>query len=50
LNGKINFLDIPRMIEEVLEKHDTIENLKLDDINYLMDWTKQYMRENIYGY
>ena len=37
LNDKINFLDIANMIEDVLEKHDFIENLQLDDINYLID-------------
>ena len=48
LNDKIKFLDIPRMIEEVLEKHDFIESIKLNDINHLIDWTKIYIRENLY--
>ena len=47
LNDKIKFLDIPHMIEEVLGKHEFIQNVTLDDINYLMIWTKQYMKEKI---
>ena len=47
LNNKINFLDIPLLIEEALDKHNNIETLKLEDINYLMDWTKTYMEGKI---
>ena len=49
LNDKINFLDIPNMIEQVLEKHNFINHLELEDINYLIDWTKQYIKDSIYG-
>ena len=47
LNDRIKFLDIQNKIEEVLMRHDFIKNLSLDDINYLMNWTKQYLKENI---
>tara|TARA_Y100001970_G_C14230561_1_gene858372 strand:+ start:156 stop:1307 length:1152 start_codon:yes stop_codon:yes gene_type:complete len=43
LNNKINYLDIPNIIEEILNKHEFIKHITLDDINYLMDWTKKYM-------
>ena len=35
------------MMEEVLSKHEFIQNVTLDDINYLMIWTKKYMKEKI---
>ena len=49
LNDEIKFLDIQNNIEEILMKHDFIKDLTLDDINYLMSWTKQYMKENIHA-
>ena len=48
LNDKINFLDIPNVIEQILDKHDFINNLELEDINYLTDWTKQYIKGSIH--
>jgi len=48
LNDKINFLDIPNVIEQVLDKHDFINSLELEDINYLTDWTKQYIKDSIH--
>ena len=49
LNDEIKFLDIQNNIEEILMKHDFIKDLTLDDINYLMRWTKEYMKENIHA-
>ena len=48
LNNKITFLDIPRVIEDVLEKHDFIKKINFDDISYLMHWTKEYIKESIH--
>jgi len=45
LNNKINYLDIPNTIEEILNEHEFINQINLDDINYLMDWTKKYMEQ-----
>ena len=42
-----NIVGTYTLLEEALDKHNTIENLKLEDINYLMDWTKRYMEGKI---
>ena len=47
LNDKIKYLDIPSLIEKALDNHEFIPNLNLDDINYLTDWTKKYIKEII---
>ena len=45
LNDKIRYLDISNGIEEILDKHEFIKDLTIDDINYLTGWTKKYMKE-----
>jgi len=47
LNNKIKYLDISNGIEEILNKHEFIDNLTIENINYLTDWTTQYMKEKI---
>ena len=48
LSDKIQFLDIPNIIEETLSTHDFIKDITLDDINYLKGWTQQYIKEEIH--
>ena len=48
LNDKIKFLDIPNIIEEALAKHAFIDDIELEDISYLTEWTKQYIKDHIY--
>ena len=48
LNDKIQFLDIPNIIEGALGSHDFIKDITLDDINYLKEWTQQYIKEEIH--
>ena len=43
LSNKINFIDIPKIIEEAIERHDHISSPTLDDIYYLMNWTNEYI-------
>ena len=45
LNDKIRYLDISNGIEDILDKHEFIKDLTIDDINYLTEWTKKYMKE-----
>ena len=45
LNNKINYLDIPNGIEQVLEEHKFIQEVNLDDIKHLTSWTKEYIKE-----
>jgi len=48
LNDKIQFLDIPNIIEGTLAAHDFIKDITLDDINYLTGWTQRYIQEEIH--
>ena len=47
LNNKIQFLDIPTLIEKSIEKHDYVNSPSLDDINNLMQWTSNFINEEI---
>lgn len=42
LDGKCEYLDIPRVIKEVMDKHDVVNNPTLNDIEEAINWsTKQ---------
>jgi len=45
LSGKISFLEIEEMIEETMEKHQTIQNPSLDIIQQVDKETRAYVRE-----
>ena len=47
LNDKVSYIDIPNIIEKVMEKHDAIENLNLEKIKMLIDWTKNFIKGEI---
>ena len=47
LNDRLQYLDIPNFIQDALNEHEFIQNLTLDDINYLTNWTKKYIKEKI---
>ena len=47
LNSKIKFIDISKYIEIVLENYDYLENPTLDDIYYLMDWVRIFLKERL---
>ena len=43
LNEKIQFTDIPRINESVLEEHPWIEEPSLEDLLELDEWVKNYV-------
>lgn len=45
LNGKINYIDIPRLIEDVLEKHEIQNNLTLEEIIEIDKWARSLTQE-----
>jgi 1-deoxy-D-xylulose-5-phosphate reductoisomerase len=45
LNSKIKFMDIPRLITSVLEKHETINNPTLDEIIEIDQWARNVTNE-----
>ncbi len=45
LNKKIEFIDIPQIIESCIEKHDYINNPSLEDILGQIDWVKNYINK-----
>ena len=47
LNKKIEFIDIPQIIESCIEKHDYINNPSLEDILGQIDWVKNYINKRI---
>ena len=47
LNDRLQYLDIPNFIQDALNEHEFIQNITLDDINYLTNWTKKYIKEKI---
>ena len=44
---KINFTDIPKYIEYVIDKHPYLSNPSLEDIYNLMDWIKDFLIKEI---
>ncbi|WP_099187188.1 1-deoxy-D-xylulose-5-phosphate reductoisomerase [Tepidibacter mesophilus] len=47
LNDKIKFYDIPMYIEKALEKHSSIEEPTLEEILYIDDWSRKFIKESI---
>ena len=47
LSNKLRFIDIPKIIENAMEKHDYISSPTLDDIYSLMDWTNEYINKEV---
>jgi 1-deoxy-D-xylulose-5-phosphate reductoisomerase len=45
LNGKISFMDIPKLITSVLEKHETINNPTLEEIIEIDQWARSLTYE-----
>ncbi|OQA91610.1 MAG: 1-deoxy-D-xylulose 5-phosphate reductoisomerase [Elusimicrobia bacterium ADurb.Bin231] len=45
LDGKINFMKIPRLIETVMKRHKTVKNPDMDDIFRLDAETRRYAEE-----
>jgi len=41
LRGNIGFLDVPQLLEDMLNKHDRIENPSIDDIWAVDNWTRE---------
>jgi 1-deoxy-D-xylulose-5-phosphate reductoisomerase len=49
LKTKIKYLDIYRIIEEVITKHKLIKNPTLNDITFVDDWARRKANELIYN-
>ncbi|MFA4043425.1 MAG: hypothetical protein HZRFUVUK_000190 [Candidatus Fervidibacterota bacterium] len=47
LDGKIGFMDIPRVIEDVMTAHNVIEKPSLDDIMEADAWAKELARQYV---
>ncbi|MDF2533428.1 MAG: 1-deoxy-D-xylulose 5-phosphate reductoisomerase, partial [Clostridia bacterium] len=45
LNSKIKFMDIPRLITSVLEKHEAINNPTLEEIIEIDQWARNVANE-----
>jgi 1-deoxy-D-xylulose-5-phosphate reductoisomerase len=45
LEDKIGFYDIPYYIEKALEKHPTISNPNLDEILYIDNWSREFIKD-----
>ena len=41
LKKEIAFLDIPRIIQDVMDKHELVENPSLSDIVNVDDWARK---------
>ena len=48
LNDKISYLDIPDGIEKVLDRHEFIKEVNLDNINFLIQWVHKYLEEELH--
>jgi len=44
LNGRIDFTDIPRLIEKTLDKHSGLSDPSLDDVMAAGEWARQAVR------
>lgn len=49
LHDKIGFLDIPKMVEQTLEAHQSISQPSLADILACDQWARAFIRKNLYG-
>ena len=47
LNKEISFMDIPKIIENCINKHQEISSPTLDEIKNLSSWTKEYINKEI---
>ncbi len=47
LSGKTKFIDIPRIIEKVMERHNNIVDPSLDDIMFVDAWAREQTRRFI---
>jgi 1-deoxy-D-xylulose-5-phosphate reductoisomerase len=47
LNDNIKFYDIPLYIEKALEKHSSVKNPTLEEILYIDNWSRQFIKETI---
>ncbi|MDF2612621.1 MAG: 1-deoxy-D-xylulose-5-phosphate reductoisomerase [Clostridia bacterium] len=47
LNKKISFLQIPKLIAKVMEKHTCISEPTLDEILYYDNWAREYSRKKV---
>ena len=47
LSNKIDFIDIPRLINTTIEKHHYISEPTLDDIYSLMDWVPNFLNKEL---
>ena len=47
LDKKVSFLDIPKLIELCLEKHNYISKPNLDDIINQIEWTQNFINSNL---
>ena len=47
LNKEISFMDIPKIIENCINKHQEISTPTLDEIKTLSSWTKEYINQEI---
>ena len=45
LDGKCKYLDIPRVIKEIMDKHDVVENPTLEDIESAINWATSAVDE-----
>lgn len=45
LNKEIHFLDIPVIIEKVMEKHDVVYDLDLEQLLAVDEWARDYTKE-----
>jgi 1-deoxy-D-xylulose-5-phosphate reductoisomerase len=47
LEERIGFLQIPRLIQETMERHQTKQSISLEDILYALSWAQQEARKII---
>ena len=47
LDKKINFLDIPKLVELCLEKHNYISRPTLEEIIGQIEWTQKFINTNL---
>lgn len=47
LEGKIEFLDIDKLVAQTMDAHDVIENPSLEQLIEIDDWSKKYVLQKI---
>ena len=45
LQGRIKFLDIPRLVEGVMDRHERIDNPDLETIQEADRWARSWVKE-----